>query len=190
MVSFTRRAFKQEARTGLCGPYAIVNGLAQLGVAEFEIARAAAMVRDVASAPPSGFRAIVREGADRGQMEQMLSASQAWTARQGWPAWTWYPRHPVPHEARADAFWTDLAELLRRGGAAALIGFGDDDTGKAYFEPHWTCIEAVGHKRIRLIDSDVYEVIRRSETAVRPERGWEIEDCFILEASPRGSASA
>ena len=189
MASLKRRAFKQQARTGLCGPYAIVNALAQLAVGEFEVARAAAMVRDVASAQPSGFRAIVREGADRSQMELMLASSQAWTERQGWTPWTWRPYHPIPQRTRADLFWTDLSEVIARQGSAALIGFGDDDTGEAHFEPHWTCIEAIGAKRIRLFDSDEYEVIRRSETAIRPERGCEIEDCFIIERDPRGPAA-
>jgi hypothetical protein len=181
-MSLKARAFKQGTRTGLCGPYAIVNALSQLGIGTWEPSDAARMSRDLASGLACGFAAVMREGTDRAQMEAMLAGAQAWTKRRGWPGWTWSPRHPQPQLAHADAFWGELGASLADGGTAAIIGFGDDDTGKPHFEPHWTCVERIGARSIHLFDSDEYDTIRRAETAVRPERGWEIEDCFVLAA--------
>ena len=47
-------------------------------------------------------------------------------------------------------------------------------------QPHWTCVEHIGERTIHLLDSDEYEQVRRSATGIRPEPGWEIEDCFLL----------
>ena len=47
-------------------------------------------------------------------------------------------------------------------------------------EPHWTCVERVTPRMLFLRDSDEYTRIPRAETGVRPEDGWEIEDCYIL----------
>ena len=174
------RAFKQDTRTGLCGPYAIVNALLRLSVGRFEPAGAAAFAREVASSLPAGFRSVLREGTDRGQMAQMLDAARAWTLRRGWPDWSWGTFHPVAGATTAAAFWGGLAGTLARDATAAIVGFGDDDRGRVHFEPHWTCIERIGPYSVHLFDSDEYARIARSDAAVRPQRGWEIEDCFIL----------
>ena len=180
MLSSKARAFKQQTRTGLCGPYAIVNALSQLGIANFDLAGAAAIVRDLASTLPCGFQAVMREGTDRAQMEQMLAAARARMARLGSPAWSWDALHPRPGEVHADRFWSDLRVKLAEPSTAAIVGFGDDNTGNPAFEPHWTGIARIGPHVIHLFDCDEYDTIHRSDTAVRPERGWEIEDCFIL----------
>ena len=86
--------------------------------------------------------------------------------------------HPEPGQT-AQSFWADLAASLSRG-AAAIIGFGDHDRPNTRYEPHWTCVERIGARTIHLLDSDQYQQVRRSATGIRPEPGWEIEDCFLL----------
>jgi hypothetical protein len=108
----------------------------------------------------------------------MLAAAAEWTREHRWPAWTCRIMHPEP-EQTAQSFWSSLAGCLSRG-AAAIIGFGDHDRSNTRYEPHWTCVERIGERTIHLLDSDEYEQVRRSATGIRPEPGWEIEDCFLL----------
>ena len=61
------------------------------------------------------------------------------------------------------------------------LGFGDYHKESIFYEPHWTCVERVTPHMLFLRDSDEYTRIPRAETGVRPEDGWEIEDCYILE---------
>ena len=41
-------------------------------------------------------------------------------------------------------------------------------------------VERVTERMLFLRDSDEYTRIPRAETGIRPEDGWEIEDCYIL----------
>ena len=74
-----------------------------------------------------------------------------------------------------------LADAAPPQGAIALVGFGDYHKESTFYEPHWTCVERVTPRMLFLRDSDEYTRIPRAETGVRPEDGWEIEDCYILE---------
>ena len=91
--------------------------------------------------------------------------------------------HPV-HGDHSHAFWHTVAAELAGRNAIALVGFGDYHKESTYYEPHWTCVERVAPLTLFLHDSDEYTRIPRAETGIRPEDGWEIEDCFILSASP------
>jgi hypothetical protein len=171
-------AFKQGALTGLCGPYGVANAFSLLYPGLLSTQDACALAHRLANALPCDFRAVMREGTDRGQMQLMLAAAAQWTRERGWPAWGWRAMHPGPGQT-AQSFWNDLAARLSRG-TAAIIGFGDHDRPNTHYEPHWTCVERVDGRTIHLLDSDEYEEVRRSVTGVRPEPGWEIEDCFVL----------
>src|SRR5690349_21103160 len=117
-----RSAFKQGALTGLCGPYGIVNAFSLLYPGRLSPAEASALAHRLANALPFDFRAIMREGTDRAQMELMLAAATDWTRAQGWPAWTREALHPRPGMT-ARAFWSGLAPRLTRG-VTAIVGFG------------------------------------------------------------------
>jgi hypothetical protein len=182
-----RSAFKQGALTGLCGPYGIVNAFSLIYPGRLSAAEASALAHRLANALPWDFRTIMREGTDRAQMELMLAAAADWTRAQGWPAWTCEPLHPHPGMA-AQAFWSSLAPRLTRG-VTAIVGFGDHHRPNTVYEPHWTCVQRVGPRTIHLLDSDEYEHVRRSATGIRPEPGWEIEDCFLLGREHALSAS-
>ena len=179
-----RSAFKQGALTGLCGPYGIVNAFSLLYPGRLSPAEASALAHRLANALPFDFRAIMREGTDRAQMELMLAAATDWTRAQGWPAWTCEALHPRPGMS-ARAFWSGLAPRLTRG-VTAIVGFGDHHRPNTIYEPHWTCVKRVGTRTIHLLDSDEYELVRRSATGIRPEPGWEIEDCFLLSRANAG----
>jgi hypothetical protein len=174
-------AFKQGALTGLCGPYGVANAFSLLYPGLLSAPDASALAHRIAGALPCGFRTIMREGTDRGQMELMLAAAAEWTAERGWPQWSCRPMHPRSGQT-AHSFWSDLSGRLTRG-AAAIIGFGDHDRPNTRYEPHWTCVKRIGARTIHLLDSDEYEQVRLSATGVRPEPGWEIEDCFLLTRS-------
>ena len=102
--------------------------------------------------------------------------------------------HPE-HGEKAQPFWERVAAEIQspagRGGKkkgkgagktkAALIGFGDYHHESTYYEPHWTCVERITPLSVILRDSDEYHRIPRAETGIRPEPGWEIEDCYIFE---------
>jgi hypothetical protein len=173
-----RSAFKQGAMTGLCGPYGIVNAFSLLYPGRLSSAEASALAHRLANALPWDFRTIMRDGTDRAQMELMLAAAAHWTTEQGWPAWTCEALHPCPGMS-SHGFWSSLATRLTRG-VTAIIGFGDHHRVNTRYEPHWTCVERIGRRTIHLLDSDEYEHVRRSATGIRPEPGWEIEDCFVL----------
>jgi hypothetical protein len=173
-----RSAFKQGALTGLCGPYGIVNAFSLLYPGWLSAAEGSALAHRLANALPRDFRTIMREGTDRAQMELMLAAATDWTGARGWPAWTCEALHP-PSGMSGRAFWNGLATRLTRG-VTAIVGFGDHHRPNTRYEPHWTCVERVGRRTIHLLDSDEYEHVRRSATGIRPEPGWEIEDCFLL----------
>jgi hypothetical protein len=170
---------------GLCGLYTIVNALSALIHERMTHVKGAVLVSRLAEAVPGDLSAIIREGTDRAQMEAMLDAARAWTGEQGWPAWTCRTMHPV-HGDHSHPFWDAVATALKGRTAIALVGFGDYHKESTYYEPHWTCVERVAPLTLFLRDSDEYTRIPRAETGIRPEDGWEIEDCFILErpASP------
>jgi hypothetical protein len=171
-------AFKQGALTGLCGPYGVANAFSLLYPGRLSAPDASALAYRLANALPCSFRTVMREGTDRGQMEIMLAAAAEWTREHGWPAWTYRVMHPEPGQT-AQSFWSNLAACASRG-AAAIIGFGDHDRPNTRYEPHWTCVERIGERTLHVLDSDEYERVRRSATGIRPEPGWEIEDCFLL----------
>ena len=171
-------AFKQGALTGLCGPYGVANAFSLLYPGLLSATDASALARRLAGALPCGFRTIMREGTDRGQMELMLAAAADWTRERGWASWSCRPMHPNAGE-RAELFWSGLKARITKG-TAAIIGFGDHDRSNTRYEPHWTCVERIGTRTIHLLDSDEYQQVRRSTTGIRPEPGWEIEDCFLL----------
>jgi hypothetical protein len=182
---------------GLCGLYTIVNALSILFPEHMTHLKGTVLVERLAEAIPGDFGSVIREGTDRGQMGLMLAAAQRWTKEEHWPEWTCRPMHPE-HGQKAQPFWDRLAAEISggkgRGGKkkgrsktrAALIGFGDYHRESTYYEPHWTCVERITPLMLFLRDSDEYRRIPRGETGIRPEDGWEIEDCFILErpASP------
>lgn len=173
-----RSAFKQGALTGLCGPYGIVNAFSLLYPGRLSAAEGTALAHRLANGLPRDFRTIMREGTDRAQMELMLAAAADWTGGRGWPAWTCEALHPRPGTP-ARAFWSGLAARLTRG-VTAIVGFGDHHRPNTPYEPHWTCVQRIGPRTVHLLDSDEYEHVRRSATGIRPEPGWEIEDCFLL----------
>ena len=183
---------------GLCGLYTIVNALSALFPEHMTHVKGAVLVSRLAEAVPGDMRSIIREGTDRAQMDVMLATARSWTGEQGWPPWECRPMHPT-HGEHSHALWEAVgAELERkrprkkRGRSAApalhpaqdaiaLVGFGDYHKESTFYEPHWTCVERVTPRLLFLRDSDEYSRIPRAETGVRPEDGWEIEDCFILE---------
>jgi hypothetical protein len=167
---------------GLCGLYTIVNALSILFPRRMTGLKGAVLVSRLAQALPGDFHLVVREGTDREQMELMLPAARKWTEEQGWPDWRWRALHPTG--GKAQAFWNRVAGQLAIPGRTALLGFGDCDRPSTIYEPHWTCAERITPTFIELRDSDEYHRVRRSRTGIRPEPGWEIEDCFILERTP------
>jgi hypothetical protein len=171
-------AFKQGALTGLCGPYGVANAFSLLYPGLLSAQDASALAHRLANSLSCDFRTIMREGTDRAQMELMLAAAAEWTRARGWPSWSCRAMHPSPGQT-AQSFWNHLAARLSRG-TAAIIGFGDHDRLNTHYEPHWTCVERIGGRTIHFLDSDEYERVRRSATGIRPEPGWEIEDCFLL----------
>jgi hypothetical protein len=196
---------------GLCGLYTIVNALSVLFPERMTHVAGAVLVSRLAEAVPGDMRSIIAEGTDRAQMDVMLQAARAWTDEQGWPAWECRPMHPV-HGEHAHTLWeTVSAELAggsgrkkKRGRRAAilpghmpglpsrqdtvaLIGFGDYHKESTFYEPHWTCLERVTPRLLFLRDSDEYTRIPRAETGIRPEDGWEVEDCYLLRRSARPS---
>ncbi|HYF56085.1 MAG TPA: hypothetical protein VEA41_17665 [Salinarimonas sp.] len=172
--------FKQHDE-GLCGLYTIANALALILPDLVSETAASVLVGRMASDLPTDINTVIREGTDRAQMEVMLPSAQAWTAEQGWPAWTWRGLHPERGD-KAQAFWDRLAaEMDGRRDAALVVGFGDDDAPNTRYEPHWTCVRVIGPTMLTLRDSTEYGRVRRAETGIRPEHGWEIEDCFLLE---------
>jgi hypothetical protein len=77
-----------------------------------------------------------------------------------------------------------LPGLAHGQSAIALVGFGDYHKESTFYEPHWTCVERVTERLLFLRDSDEYTRIPRAETGIRPEDGWEIEDCYVLKRPP------
>jgi hypothetical protein len=89
------------------------------------------------------------------------------------------PAHPQGSPAERSAV-AHLPGLAPRQDAVALVGFGDYHKESTYYEPHWTCVERITERLLFLRDSDEYTRIPRAETGIRPEDGWEIEDCYLL----------
>jgi hypothetical protein len=184
---------------GLCGLYTIVNALSALFPEHMTHVKGAVLVSRLAEAVPGDMRSVIQEGTDREQMDVMLEAARAWTDEQGWPGWTCRPMHPG-HGEHAHKLWDAVCSALHGGAgkkkrgrrieslphlphgqnAIALIGFGDYHHESTFYEPHWTCVERVTERMLFLRDSDEYTRIPRAETGIRPEDGWEIEDCYIL----------
>ncbi len=171
--------FEQGRFSGLCGAYAIMNALALLFPRKIDDETGEGLFAAVLEAYPGPVRDLVIDGSERPEMEPMLNGALAWTREQGWPAWDWEAAHPAPGET-AEAFWTRMHAKLAEGRAAAIVGFGEDDQPDSRYEPHWTCVEEVGPRTIHLKDSSIYRRVLRSETGVRPEPRWAIEDTFAL----------
>ena len=206
--------FRQQDE-GLCGLYTIVNALSALFPEHMTHLKGAVLVSRLADAVPGDMRSIIAEGTDRAQMNVMLAAARAWSDAEDFPPWDCRAMHPR-HGEHSHALWEAVAAALagpsgkegrkKRGRgsadipghaprpAIALVGFGDYHKESTYYEPHWTCVERVTERLLFLRDSDEYTRIPRAETGIRPEDGWEIEDCFILSRVsrplPRGEADS
>jgi len=169
---------KEKGLAGLCGTYAIVNALTSILPLPVHEAARRALAQKIASALPVSLASLKRDGTDRTQLLAMLEAAQSITSNEGFGTWNWIERHPRRGQT-GSAFWARLKGDLASG-TVAIIGFGDYDTRSGYYEPHWTCVEGIRGGWAHCLDSDVYDRVRTSETGIRPEAGWEIEDCFIL----------
>jgi hypothetical protein len=183
-VKTRSRPLKEKGLAGLCGPYAIVNALTSILQLPADEAARRALAHRIASALPVSLASLKRDGTDREQLLAMLAAAQAISSLEHFGAWSWTESHPR-HGQSGSGFWARLKGDLDLG-TVAIIGFGDYHTRSAYYEPHWTCVEAVKGGWAHCLDSDVYDRVRTSETGIRPERGWEIEDCFILRSPSAG----
>jgi hypothetical protein len=172
--------FSHPDDEGVCGLYTIANALSILYPRDMSELKGALLVTRLASALPTDFNTIMREGTDRGQMEVMLPAAMEWAAENGMP-FAVEPSHPASDQ-KAQALWDELARAMarRRGTATLVVGFGDDDAPNSRYEPHWTCVETIGPRSLTLRDSTCYRRVLRAETGIRPEHGWEIEDAFLL----------
>jgi hypothetical protein len=175
---------KEMGLSGLCGPYAIVNALTSILQLSAPATVRRALAHKIASVLPVSLASLKRDGTDRGQLLAMLAAAQSITALEAFGAWNWTESHPR-HGQSGAGFWAWLKGNLE-GETVAIVGFGDYHARSAYYEPHWTCVEAVKGGWAHCLDSDVYDRVRTSETGIRPERGWEIEDCFILRSASAG----
>jgi len=171
--------FEQGRFSGLCGVYAIINALALLFPRRIDDEIGEGLFAAVLEAYPGAVRDLIIEGCERPEMGPMIDGALAWTRAKGWPAWHYDAAHPVPGET-ADAFWTRMRAQLVGGRAAVIVGFDEDDRPGSRYEPHWTGVEEVGRRTIYLQDSSIYRRVLRSETGLRPEPRWAIEDAFVL----------
>jgi hypothetical protein len=178
-----RRSYRQAYGSGECGLCAIVSAVDTVCRSVDEDA-AGELLSALAQALPAETvadlaRTVYEEGTERPEMEVMIPAAQRWTRARGWPDWQWESAHPHWGET-AEHFWDRLSAVPRRPHTAVIIGFGEDTVPESRYGGHWTCIERITQRMIYVCDSDVYRRIPRSDTGIRPEPRWSIEDCFIL----------
>ena len=132
---------KEKGLAGLCGPYAIVNALTSILQLPADEAARRALAHRIASALPVSLASLKRDGTDRGQLLAMLAAAQSISSSEHFGPWSWTECHPR-HGQSGSGFWARLKGDLDLH-TVAIIGFGDYHTRSAYYEPHWTCVEAV-----------------------------------------------
>ena len=178
-------ALKERGVAGLCGPYAIVNALGCLLPLPAQERVRRGLAREIAATLPESVASLMRDGTDREQLLAMLGAAQAITRENEYGAWSWTERHPRPTQP-ASTFWAALHKDLLSIGAVAIVGFGDTHHRSEYYEPHWTCVHDIRGGWVVCLDSNVYDRVRIADTGIRPEPGWEIEDCFILHRGESG----
>src|SRR3954466_4100752 len=70
----------QGAWTGLCGFYAIANGIEILYPHRVNDETGSSLLGVLADAIPGDFRPILKDGTERPEMELMLPAATAWVA--------------------------------------------------------------------------------------------------------------
>lgn len=172
---------KEKGLPGLCGPYAIVNALGSILPLPPAQAARRRLAHLIASELSISLPSLKRDGTDRPQLLAMLAAAQSLMSASNFGRWNWMERHPRRGQS-GSAFWANLKVDLAEATAVAIIGFGDYHTQSSYYEPHWTCVDRITGAWAQCLDSDVYDRVRTADTGIRPESGWEIEDCFILSA--------
>lgn len=175
-----RRKPFRKGLEGFCGPYAVLNALTLLHPGSLSEERAEDLLADLLDTlAGGGMMAAVRDGIERMDLERMLPAASSWLENQGLGALSWNAAHPQPGET-AQEFWERMNLALLGNKSAVIVGFGDDTKKPSRFEPHWTVVETVTPQTVDLFDSSWYGRVRRDETGVKPEPGWEIEDAYIL----------
>lgn len=171
--------YQQMRGSGLCGPASIINAVHVLYPRRLGEEDEGNLLNALLAAVPGDVRDLIADGCDRDVMARMLDAASGWVANQAWPALTWEAAHPkrgVP----SGEFLDRLGFKLRLCQCAAIVGFGEDTRESTAYEPHWTCIEAIKPRTIDLRDSCSYGRVPRRDVGIRPEPGWEIQDCYLL----------
>lgn len=181
MTRIFKPGYRQGAFDGLCCFYSIGNGLSCLFPLLFKGDDVPHQFGQYMARNVRDFPAIFCDGTERPEQEAMLTLAQKWTAERGWPAWTIEGAHPRKGET-AEQLWDRLTERVNnhRVPTVALVGFGEDDHKDSRYEPHWSIVERITEHELRMRDSDVYSVVGRHETGIRPEPGWAVEDVFLL----------
>lgn len=170
---------KQGDHNGLCAIYAIINALAVIQPRHMTEEMEEPLMAALIDSYPGDVADLIKDGCERPEMDALLKGAQEWTEKRDWAAWNSYALHPVQGESR-DEFWEAVeAELVLRK-SVALVGFNKDNRGPSRYEPHWTCVERISPSYLFLRDSTEYARVPKRDTAVRPEAGWAIEDCYIL----------
>jgi hypothetical protein len=181
------RGFRQGDGVGLCAVYAVVNALNELFPGMVRRHNVETLVAWLSDYLPD-LRAALKSGVARPGLERLLLGARDHAAQGGWPAWSWEPRHPK-RGSPSLVWWNNRAAELLLGGrrSALIVGFGDGPQDSRY-EPHWTCIASggIGPRAILLKDSAGYGRVKREETGIRPEPGWQIEDAYLLRREREG----
>jgi hypothetical protein len=181
----TSDGYAQQYGSGLCGMTAILNGLRVLfgedAITEkiaghLQVAMARALVGTGATDLPG---VLFEDGTGRDQLKRMLRAARAWTDEAGWLPWRWDGVHPIKGTT-ASRFWMELSLAMQGRRATLVVGFGSDTLRGTDYEPHWTCVEAIGAANLDLRDGAGYGYVPISDTGVRPEPRWAVQDAFLL----------
>jgi hypothetical protein len=179
------RAAKQGDHNGLCAIYAIVNALGAIQPRYMTEEMEDPVIAALIDCYPGDVADLIKDGCERPEMDVLLKGAQEWTDKREWAVWGTHTLHPVQGESREE-FWDAVAAELVQRHSIALLGFGSDNRGPvSRYEPHWTCVERISPSYLFLRDSSEYARVPKRDTAVRPEYGWAIEDCYILSRGAR-----
>jgi hypothetical protein len=179
-----KRGFRQGEADGLCGVYSSVNAIKYLYPAKIkERDTAAKLVSYIALRVNEHFANLFAMGQDRKDMRLILRYAKRWSERNHCPI-TIVENHPARRES-VEAYLDRLRESLEASESktVAILGFGDwvgPRPNPMEYEPHWTVAWRVRSRIVDLIDSDVFKQISRGDIGIKPNEGWQLEDCFLV----------
>lgn len=144
---------------GLCGPYAVINAIADLFPRGFKEQERPLFEALIGSMNERMFRAALLRGTSVNDMRRLMRIAAGFVGERGLGEIRWSNPFRTEAPERIDRFWNRLGERVEAGRSVAILAIERP-------EQHWTVGTVVKPSTIRLKDSARMKELRRGTCTV------------------------